>query len=173
MVNKWSSENEGFILGDFSSEPSTTKKISKRDPKTRHQRPQEEWTPADVASEFASTVYGKIRGVPGIVNTKALWGALAANRKRFGVTAVIEIEAMERFFADDRTITALRNRPKDAHKMFLNAITNNMQNVTEDLSMDLTSSVEFVYASDGTEFDNSMSGRLERDDYEKSIKKGN
>jgi hypothetical protein len=179
LVNKWADSDDGFILGDFGAEFTPLKKFSKRDPKTRHMRPQEEWTPADVASEFANRVYQKLRGIPGVVNTKALWGALASNRKRFAVTAVIELEAMDRFLEDERNIVTLRKFPKNAHKMFLNAITNQLQNVVSDMDMEevseayLTPATEFVYASDGTEFDNSMSGRLDRDEYEKSLKKGN
>lgn len=176
MVNKWTSEDDGFILGDFGSEFTPLKKVSKRDPKTRHMRPQEEWTPADVASEFASRAYAKLRGIPGVINTKALWGALATNRKKYNITAVLELEALERFFADDRNFVALRKNPKSAHGMFLNAITSQLHSIEMDLDMeekseqDLTPSTEFVYASDGTEFDNSMSGRLDRDAYEKSLK---
>jgi hypothetical protein len=175
MVNKWN-EDDGFILGDFSSEPSKTKKVNKRDPKTRHQRPQEEWTPADVASEFSSRIYAKLRGYPGVVNTKELWGALAANRARFHVTAVIELEALDRFMSDERNLVAVRKYPKNAHRMFLNAITNNMNTIVtsmdmeEKLDKDPESTAEYVYASDGTEFDNSMSGRLELKAYEANLK---
>jgi hypothetical protein len=175
MVNKWEDE-DGFILGDFSSEPSTTKKVNKRDPKTRNQRPQEEWTPADVASEFSARVYQKLRGYPGVVNTRELWGALAVNRKKHLVTAVIELEAMERFLGDERNIVAIRKYPKNAHRMFLNAITSQMHDVLIHLDMDEVlekyevSASEYVYASDGTEFDNSMAGRLELKAYEDKLK---
>jgi hypothetical protein len=180
MVNKWSDNDEGFILGDFGSEFTPLKKMSKRDPKTRHLRPQEEWTPADVASEFSSRAYTKLRGIPGVINTKALWGALAANRKKYNITAVIELEALERFFADERNFVALRKNPKSAHGMFLNAITSQIHNIEMDLDMgqepieqEVASSTEFVYASDGTEFDNSMAGRLDRKEYEARLKKEN
>jgi hypothetical protein len=177
MVNRWDSEDDGFILGDFSSEPSIQKKVSKRDPKTRYQRPQEEWTPADVASEFAARTYKALRGFPGVVNTRELWGALAVNRKKHLVSAVIELEVMDRFLSDERTLTTIRKFPKNAHRMFLNAISARMTDVLMDLDMDEpldkqeTSASEYVYASDGTEFDNSMAGRLELKAYES--KKGN
>jgi len=175
MVNKWE-ENDGFILGDFSSEPSTIKKVNKRDPKTRHQRPQEEWTPADVASEFSYRIYQKLRGYPGVVNTKALWGALATNRTKHNVTAVIELEAMDRFISDERNLVAIRKFPKNAHKMFLNSISAQMNNILVTFDMDEKfdkepeSVSEYVYASDGTEFDNSMAGRLELKHYEDTLK---
>jgi hypothetical protein len=175
MVNNWA-EDDGFILGDFSSEPSTTKKVNKRDPKTRDKRQKEEWTPADVASEFAARTYAKLRGYPGVVNTQALWGALATNRKKYLVTAVIELEAMERFLGDERNIVAIRKYPKNAHKMFLNSISAQMNDVVVSLDMDelldkgTVSESEYVYASDGTEFDNSMAGRLEMKQHEEELK---
>jgi len=180
MVNRWSEEDDniggfGLLEGEV---PSTqkAKPISKRDPKTRHQRPQDEWTAADVASEFASRIYSKVRGVPGLVNTNALRGALAANRSRFNITATIEMEVMERFFADERNMATIRKAPSNSHGMFLRAITNNVQQVVEDFGMEDNEVVDepeitsYVYASDGKSFDNSMPGRAALARYEKKLK---
>lgn len=181
MVNRWSDDDDiggfGLLEGEVPSAQKSAP-VSKRDPKTRHQRPQEEWTPVDVATEFAARAYAKVPGVPGMVNTRALWGALAANRKKFNITAVIELEVLEKFFGDERNITALKKAPKSAHGMFLNAITNFVASVTQDLGLEdapvkikaQPSSKDFIYASDGTEFDNSMFGRVELAEYEKSLK---
>lgn len=179
-MNKWKDDDDnlggfGLLEGEVPAAQRGGQAVSKRFPKTRHLRPQEEWTPADVATEFASRVYSKFNDIPGMVNTRGLWGALAANRKKHNISAVIELEVMDKFFGDERNLTALRKAPKSAHGMFLNAITNQIGQVTADLGMTekpakkLTSSTEYVYASDGTEFDNSMSGRLELAEYEKSI----
>lgn len=182
-MNKWKDDDDnlggfGLLEGEVPAAQRGGQAVSKRFPKTRHLRPQDEWTPADVATEFAARVYAKFNDIPGMVNTRGLWGALAANRKKYNISAVIELEVMEKFFGDERNLTALRKTPKSAHGMFLNAITNQVSQVTADLGMvekktsakKLTPSTEFVYASDGTEFDNSMSGRLEMAEYEKSIK---
>jgi uncharacterized membrane protein len=180
-MNKWKDDDDnlggfGLLEGELPAAQKGGPTVSKRFPKTRHLRPQEEWTPVDVATEFASKVYAKFNDIPGMVNTRALWGALAANRKKYNTTAVLELEVMEKFLGDERNLTALRKAPKSAHGMFLNAITNYVGQVSADLGMvdkpvkqKLTPSTEFVYASDGTEFDNSMSGRLELAEYEKSL----
>lgn len=179
MVNRWSEDDDnvggfGLLEGEV---PSTQKQkpMSKRDPKTRHMRPQDEWTAADVASEFSFRVYSKIRGIPGLVNTASLRGALAGNRSKFGITAVIEMEVMERFFADERNLNTIRKFPTSAVGMFLRAITTNVQQVVEDLGMedapvvDETPVASYVYASDGKAFDNSMPGRKSLERYEEKL----
>jgi hypothetical protein len=179
VVNKWQDEDEG-IGGWGLLEPAwttqKTNKVSKRDPKTRHQRPQEEWTAADVASEFAVRVYDRVRGIPGLVSTKDLRGALSANRARFGVSATIEMELLEKFFGDERNITAIKNSPRKAHGIFLNFITANINSVTEEMGMDdevvdSAPAVEYVYASDGKTFDNSMPGRKALEMYEEKLRR--
>lgn len=178
VVNRW--QDDDSELGGWGLlEPayaSKSNKVSKRDPKTRHQRPQEEWTAADVASEFAVRVYDRVRGIPGLVSTKDLRGALAANRARFGVSAVLEMELLEKFFGDDRNITAIKNSPRKAHGIFLNFITANINSVTEEMGMDdeVLDTVEiedYVYASDGKKFDNSMPGRKALENYEEKIRR--
>ena len=178
VVNRWQDE-DSEIGGWGLLEPayaSKTNKVSKRDPKTRHQRPQEEWTAADVASEFAVRVYDRVRGIPGLVSTKDLRGALAANRARFGVSATIEMAVMEKFFGDERNITAIKTSPRKAHGIFLNFITSNINSVTEEMGMDEAPldteiAVEYVYASDGKKFDNSMPGRKALEMYEEKIRR--
>jgi hypothetical protein len=120
-------------------------------------------------------VYQALPGIPGVVNTRNLWGALAKNRKAFGVTAVLEYELMEKYFADSRNITSLKQAPAYAHAKFLTFITNNIQSVASDLGIeDMPEDVptieptdKYVYASDGRRFDNSMPGRLALKQYEK------
>lgn len=178
MVNKWSEDDEvgGFGLFDNETPASQkTKPMSKRDPKTRNLRPQDEWTAADVASEFSFRVYDKVRGIPGIVNTSNLRQALARNRSQFGITAMIEMEVMERFFSDERNLTSIRKFPTGAMGMFLKAITNNAGNVIEDLGLGdepvaVAPTQNLVYASDGRGFDNSISGRAAMKQYELKLK---
>lgn len=173
VVNRWSEDDDTIGFGLFEEEVKPEPaKVRKNDPKTRSLRPKAEWTPADVASEFSARLYSKIRGIPGLVNTKALWGALAANRKRFGVTATQELEALERFLGDERNLLAIKRNAKGAHGMFLNAITRHLaENATiESEVVDKPAVAEYVYASDGKEFDNSMYGRIQLRNYEESLK---
>lgn len=174
VVNRWSEDEDdlpGFGLLDSDLKP-VVEKISKRDAKTRHQRPQDEWTANDVASEFASRVYEKVRGIPGLVNTRGLAGALATNRKRFGVTAAQEMATLEKFFSDERNLATIKKFPKGAHGVFLNAITKFLAegHQVSESPVDSVAVDDYVYASDGKKFDNSMPGRAALKRYEEKLK---
>ena len=174
VVNRWKDDDDdiaGFGLLEDEVQ-AKAKQVSKRDPKTRRQRPQEEWTAADVASEFSYRVYDKIRGIPGLVNTNALRGALSANRSRFEVSATLEMELMDRFFGDERNLATIKGSPKKAHGIFLNFITMNITKVTEDLEMTSEDKDEnYIYASDGKRFDKSMPGRRDLAEHEDKLRR--
>jgi hypothetical protein len=174
VVNRWSEDDDdlpGFGLLDSDLKP-VVEKVSKRDAKTRNLRPRDEWTANDVASEFASRVYEKVRGIPGLVNTRGLAGALATNRKRFGVTAAQELAALEKFFSDERNLATIKKFPKGAHGVFLNAITKFLAegHQTVGSPVDTVAVEDYVYASDGKKFDNSMPGRAALKRYEEKLK---
>lgn len=172
VVNRWRDDDDDVAgVGLFDSEVKTPEeKVSKRSAQTRSLRPQAEWTANDVASEFASRVYAKIRGIPGLVNTRGLSGALATNRKKFGVRAVDEMATMEKFFSDERNIATLKKFPKGAHGLFLNAVTKYLAEEHTDEQVDTTQTEQYVYASDGKQFDNSMPGRAALARYELKLK---
>lgn len=177
VVNRWSDDDDIGGVGKFEDEVIAGQpqpKVSKRSAQTRTLRPVEEWTANDVASEFASRVYAKVRGIPGLVNTRGLMGALATNRKKFGVTAVQEMGALEKFFADERNLATIRKFPKNAHGLFLNAITRFVAEHSEVLPavVDTPASSLYIYASDGRKFDNSMPGRAALERHEAKLLKG-
>ena len=180
MVNRWSEDDDnvggfGLLEGEV---PSAQKvgPVSKRYPKTRHLREQSEWTAADVASEFSARLYKVITGVPAIVNTDRLRSVIATYRKKYGTTALIELEVMQMFFGDDRVLSRARKEPHNAWRIFVRMITTSSQealdklDMTEDTAPDARRA-ESVFASDGTEFDNSMAGRLELEEYEGTLQK--
>jgi uncharacterized membrane protein len=173
MVNKWKEEDEFMSFGLIDEAP-PTQKISKADPKTRRLRPQEEWTALDVASEFSFRVYDNIRGIPGIVNTMNLRGALSRNRSKFAIDASIEMSIMDKFFADARNLHAIKRTPKNAIGIFLNYITNNITSarneVTIEQALAMAEELEYLYASDGRKFDKSIAGRAALTRYEKKLK---
>jgi hypothetical protein len=174
VVNRWSEDEDdlpGFGLLDADVKP-VVEKVNRRDAKTRNLRPRDEWTANDVASEFASRVYEKVRGIPGLVNTRGLAGALATNRKRFGVTAAQEVAALEKFFADERNLATIKKFPKGAHGVFLNSITKFLAEGHEVVvsPVDSVAVEDYVYASDGKKFDNSMPGRAALKRYEDKLK---
>ena len=175
MVNKWSDDDEGLAgFGLLEEKTVESVKVKKNDPKTRYLRPQNDWTAWDVASEFAVRAYDVVRGTPGIVNTKALAGALRANRSKFGITAEQEMALLDKFFADTRNHVKMRKFPKGTHGMFLNFITNHISDVSNLVTVEdalaLVESLEYIIASDGRKFDNSMPGRAALERYEEKLK---
>lgn len=175
-------------VGLFETEqPSTVKmKLSTdaRDPKTRGRRPQEHWTPSDVAAEFAYLVGRKHPYLPGLVRTKELRGALAQNRKKYGITAVIEMEIVRMFLADARMHEDAEKNPQYLHRRLLKMFNTHMDEALKNLGMpsrkQLASGVvdngerdEYIYASDGREFDNSIVGRKALARYEERLQAEN
>ena len=188
LVNRWPDEDDAIAgFGLFDNEvasKSPSAKVSKRDPKTRSLRPQEEWTAADVASEFASRLYKAIPGVPNIVNTGNVRGALSKMRKQYDSNALIELEVMKMFFEDPWVQSQGRDKPAYLAGRFLKMFANNFDQALQNLGLpprqgpsekavSSTPRVQFLYASDGEQFDNSMPGRLALERYEESLRRTN
>lgn len=168
-MNRWNDDDDikgfGLLDGDI---PSGQKKIpvSKKSSKTRHQREKEDWTPADVASEFSCRIYDKIRGIPNMINTKTLTILLAKNRKEFGITASMELELLDKFIGDERNLIAVKRQPSKTINIFLVFITNNVNKLsqTSEVIIEEDSGNNNLIASDGKVFDNTIIGKaaLER-----------
>jgi hypothetical protein len=113
-----------------------------------------------------------------MINTSELRGALAAYRKRYNTNATIEMAVMEKFFGDARIWIEAKKAPHFAHKIFLREITKSTAEVLDELGMNDTSPVsyqeeydDYVYASDGKKFDNSIPGRVQLAKYEANIER--
>jgi hypothetical protein len=141
-----------------------------RDPKTRYRRPQEDWTAADVAVEFSLQLSRKFPLLPGLLNTGNLRGALAKNRKQFGITSMIELEILKMFVGDARMLSEAETKPELLYKRYLRMFTTHMDKALMALNMPTRKVIamdevaqeelsEYIYASDGREFDNSIVGR--------------
>ncbi len=178
VVNKWSDEDDniggfGLLEGEV---PASQKprKVSKRDPKTRFQRPQEEWTAFDVAAEFSSRLHDEIRGIPGIIPTSQLGRALGAFRVKYSFTPVIELEVLDRFATDPHTAPLVRKDPGSAYKLYLQALLSQSGKVINDLGLDDNDVPKVdsnIYATDGRRFDNSLPGRASLARYEEKLAK--
>jgi DNA-binding transcriptional ArsR family regulator len=182
LVNKWQDDGDDIVgFGLLDGEVQASLKpvpVSKRNPKTRWQRPQDDWTPADVATEFSYRMYQKINNAPAMINTAELRGALAAYRKRYNTNATIEMSVMERFFGDARIWGQAKKAPHFAHKIFLRLITTETADVMDEFGMEdealsqtPTTHQKYVYASDGTRFNNSVPGRANLARYEEEKKR--
>jgi hypothetical protein len=116
-----------------------------------------------------------------MINTAELRGALAAYRKRYNTNATIEISVMEKFFGDARIWIEAKKAPHFAHKIFLREITKSTAEVLDELGMNdeaqkpaqplSTMSKKYVFASDGTKFDNSVAGRIDLSEYEEELRR--
>jgi hypothetical protein len=155
--------------------------VDKRDPKTRGRRPEHEWTPADVAVEFSYLLTRKYPYLPGTFKTSPLRGALAGNRNKYGFTAIIELELLRMFMGDSRNHHDAEKQPEMLYKRYLKMFFTDDMNkahvnlglpsrkeLYEDVSVE--ENAEFVYASDGREFDNSITGRKALERYEEKLK---
>jgi intein-encoded DNA endonuclease-like protein len=123
-------------------------------------------------------MYQKINNAPAMINTSELRGALAAYRKRYNTNATIEMAVMQKFFGDARIWIEAKKAPHFAHKIFLREITKSTAKVLDELGMndetEVVSSEEranYVLASDGTKFDNSVPGRVNLQKYEDRLKR--
>lgn len=172
VVNRWQDDDDAGVVGLFENEVPASAPKAVKAKAHRNERPQSEWTAQMVASEFASRVYANIRGIPGMVNTKRLAIALSVNRKAHGITASVEMAAMDKFFSDERNFATLKKFPKNSHGVFLNAITKYVaeNHDTSPEVVDTEKREEYIYASDGRRFDNSMPGRAALERYEEKIK---
>jgi DNA-binding PadR family transcriptional regulator len=152
-------------------------KVSKRDPKTRGKRPEHEWTPMDVAAEFSYRVGRKYPLLPGTVSVKALSGALAKFRKQYGTTPLIELELLRLFMADDSNFRHIGDEAPNLYKLYLASFGKKMNQARDNLGLmrvapvkDTVAKMATITASDGQEFQNSMSGRAQLDRYEKKLR---
>lgn len=171
-------ELAGFGLIEPKDAP--TQKLSKRDPKTRGKRPEHEWTPMDVAAEFSFRVGRKYPLLPGTVNVRALSGALSKFRKQYGTTALVELELLRLFMADERNFKTIGDEAPNLYKLYLASFGKKMNQARENLGLgrvakEKTPTVKMatLTASDGREFQNSMSGRAQLERYEKKLKGAN
>ena len=152
-------------------------KIRKSDPKTRGKRPEHEWTPMDVAAEFSFRVGRKYPLLPGTVNVKQLSGALAKFRKQYDTNALIELELLRLFMADERNFKDIGDEAPHLYKIFLASFGKKMNQARENLGLNkVTAPSETVVkmgtltASDGRVFQNSLSGRAQLERHEKRLK---
>jgi hypothetical protein len=178
---RWKNDDDdevgGFGLFEEEQQEKVASKVKpadKRDPKTRGRRPVEDWTVYDVASEFSFRLGRKFPYSPGLVNVRAISGALRQWRNSHGITPTVEMEIMNSFFSDDRNYLGADKNPEQVHKWYLRMFKTQMSDTLLDFGIsddnpDSTKPAEFVYASDGKRFDNSNFGRRERDRYETSL----
>jgi hypothetical protein len=158
-------------IGKFADEsPRSTP--SKKDTKTRGKRPVAEWTTRDVAAEFSFLVGRKFPWLPGTVNVNHLAGALAKMRKQYQTTALVEMEILKMFMVDEKNFKDVGDEAPHLYKRYLAMFRTHMNKARE--NQGLTNPVDdegeqFVYASDGRAFDNTIVGRKYLERYEGKI----
>ena len=159
----------GFGLFEEEVAKPKNKAISKRDPKTRGWRPKEEWTTVDVAHEFTYLLGKKNPMTPGLVNASKIAGALRGYRSKGFTTALVELALVEKFFEDPYNYRDALENPGAILGRFLNMFKTDLSLVDTGVS-EASPLDEFVYASDGRQFDNSIAGRKSMERYEERVK---
>lgn len=165
-LNRWKEDDDtvGFgLLDEPKAEP------IKRTPSTRHQRPKEDWTPGDVASEFASQIYSRVRGIPGLVNISKLAPVIGKYRKEYGTTATYELQVLDILVNDARKLSLVKKEPHNAWKLFLRMLATEGAKLTANASTE--EHVDVLVASDGRTFDNSVPGRLALKEHEEELRR--
>lgn len=188
VVSRWRDDDDGIAgVGLFEDEMDGGQpkpKVDKRKSSTRNLRPESEWTTNDIAAEFSQQLGKRFPYTPGLVNTAALRGALSTYRTKYGTSPEVEMQLMRMFFDDERN---LKNADSEAHRIhgrYLNMFKTHLSKAYEILGLEpnqritgITSGVsytdsgrdEYVYASDGRKFDNSIAGRSALTRYEKKL----
>jgi hypothetical protein len=177
-MRRWEDDGDnlaGFGLVEPKDAPQP--KIRKSDPRTRGKRPEHEWTPMDVAAEFSYRVGRKYPLLPGTVSVKQLSGALAKFRTQYQTNALIELELLRLFMADERNFKDVGDEAPFLYKMFLASFGKRINQARENLGLGkISAPAETVVkmgtltASDGRVFQNSMSGRAQLERHEKRLK---
>lgn len=178
VVNRWSDDDDIGGFGLLEGEVPGSKKqgpVARNNPRSRHQRPQDQWTTYDIASELAAGLYDRIRGVPGLINVNKLGPILGKYRKDYGTNALIELEVMAMMFDDTKLLAKVQKDPANAWRFYLSLLTQKGKQAQDNLGIeeefDSSSETSYVYASDGKKFDNSMPGRAALGRYEEKIKR--
>lgn len=171
VVNRWQDDDDdlagvGLLEGEVPASKAKRVVSDKRKPATRGKRPVAEWTSYDMATEFSYRLGRKFPMIPGLVNVKNLAGALAKNRKAYGITAEFEMEVMNLFFGDERRWRSAEEAPHLIHGKYLRMFTTHFDEVMNNLGLAQTNGVvaevaqqEYIYSSDGRKFDDSLLGR--------------
>lgn len=178
VVNRWKDDDDlggGFGLLDSDiQKKQAPKKVSKARPVNRIMRPEAEWSAQDVATEFSMMLYQHCKAHTGPIDSNKLRAVLSGYRSRYKLTATAELEVMRRMFRDKQALMSISRSPENGYKVFLNWLVahhNQTANGTIEPQVDKVEYVDYIYASDGTEFDNSFSGKIELAEHEASLKK--
>jgi hypothetical protein len=176
-MRKWEDDSDNLAgFGLVEERDAVQPKIRKSDPKTRGKRPEHEWTPMDVAAEFSYRVGKRYPLLPGTVNVRQLSGALSKFRKQYQTTALVELELLKLFMADERNFQNIGDEAPHLYKLYLSSFGKKMNQARENLGLnkvnakvDTSVKVSTLTASDGKVFQNSLSGRAQLDRYEKRL----
>lgn len=148
----------------------TTQKLSvdPKDCRTRARRPVEGWTTWDVAAEFSERLQKRYPMKPLLINQKTLANALLPMRSKYNSTAKAEMILVDQFFGEKSDLKRVVGQPNKIIGTFLNLFKSNLEAALVQSRLPIHD--EWVMASDGRKFDNSMPGRASRDRYNQKLK---
>lgn len=157
----------------------TSKKNSKiwaftPDPKdfnTRALRPKGSWSNWDIAAEFADRLHARYPDRPALINKTRLAKALLPMRSPYNSTPELELALIDWFFDDNHKVGLAEREPEKVLGTFLNMFKTNMEKARSAVAYAARYAdvPDWVYASDGKRFDNSMPGRFALKEYESEL----
>lgn len=186
-------DDDGFVLGAFEEEQKPKVKASKRDTRTRAQRPISEWTPNDVLAEFRARVEQRCPALRNLLPLRKNGAILASMRKKHETTPYIELALIDLYLMKGFDSGKARRNPD---YVFLSWFTSWTRNLDEARHMVDNAPQEALYApekveddksyvpatseaprgllraSDGREFPRTITGRKRLENYEKRITNG-
>ncbi len=141
------------------------------DPKdfnTRALRPIASWSHWDVAAEFADRLHARYPDRPALINKNRLAKALLPMRSNYDSSPEIELTLIDWFFDDHHKVLLAESQPEKLLGTFLNMFKTNMDKARSAIAYaaKYADIPDWVYASDGKRFDNSMPGRYALKEYE-------
>jgi hypothetical protein len=180
VVNRWQDDDDLGGVGLFDDEMVAGQpkpKADRRKASTRGQRPESEWTANDVAAEFAYQLTRRFPGVPPLVNVAAIRGALLKYRSNFNTTAEIEMELLRMFFEDEYSLKDAKENASRLHGRYLQMFKTHLDRAHERLGfeaprravLDVPDETEYIYSTDGHEFENTTIGRRALENHERSL----
>lgn len=139
-----------------------------KDFNTRGLRPVESWSHWDVAAEFADRLHARYPDRPALINKSRLAKALLPMRAKYASNSEIELRLMDWFFDDFYKVLIAESEPQKLIGTYLNMFKTDLDKAKSAIAYDAKYGdiPDWVYASDGTPFDNSMPGRRDLEEYE-------
>ena len=105
-----------------------------------------------------------------MINISKLAPVIGKYRKQYGTTALYELRVLDILLNDARKLDLVKKEPHNAWKMYLRMLATEGPKIVNDSHQE-EEREEFLFASDGRKFDNSIPGRLALKEHEEELRR--